>query len=61
MEKLSLLIDELIQNAEILGATKQQEKAKTKEALVPLVIGMLISFGAYGIWEITMNVFYQII
>lgn len=31
MEKLSLLIDELIQNAEILGATKQQEKSKTKE------------------------------
>ena len=31
MEKLSFLIDELIQNAEILGATKQQEKAKTKE------------------------------
>lgn len=31
MEKLSLLIDALIQNAEILGVTKQQERAKTKE------------------------------
>jgi len=33
-----------------------EEKAKTKEALVPLVIGMIISFGAYGIWKIMVGI-----
>lgn len=36
------------------------EKAKVKESMVPWVIGILVSFGAYGIWKFVMNVFYQI-
>ena len=36
------------------------EKAKVKEAMVPWVIGILVSFGAYGIWKFVMNIFYNI-
>lgn len=32
-------------------------KAKIKESMVPWIIGIVISFGAYGIWKITINVF----
>lgn len=35
-----------------------EDKAKIKESMVPWIIGILVSFGAYGIWNITMNVFY---
>ena len=34
-----------------------EDKAKVKEAMVPWIIGILISFGAFGIWELTMTVF----
>lgn len=34
-----------------------EDKAKIKEAMVPWVIGIIISFGAFTIWEITINVF----
>lgn len=37
-----------------------QEKAKIKESMVPWVIGIFISFGAFGIWNITMSIFYQL-
>jgi len=37
-----------------------EEKAKIKESMIPWIIGIFISFGAYGIWKITMSVFYQI-
>jgi len=36
-------------------------KAKIKESMVPWMIGILVSFGAYGIWRITMSVFYGIL
>ena len=35
-----------------------EDKAKVKEAMVPWIIGILISFGAFGIWRFIMNVFY---
>ena len=35
-----------------------EDKAKVKEAMVPWLIGVLISFGAYGIWKFVMNIFY---
>lgn len=35
-----------------------EDKAKIKESMVPWMIGILVSFGAYGIWKITMSVFY---
>lgn len=38
-----------------------EEKAKVKESMVPWMIGIIITFGAYGIWKITMNIFYDII
>ena len=34
-----------------------EEKAKVKEALVPLIIGMIISFGAYAIWKFAIQIF----
>ena len=35
-----------------------EDKAKIKESMVPWMIGILVSFGAYGIWRITMGIFY---
>jgi len=35
-----------------------EDKAKIKESMVPWLIGIFISFGAYGIWKVTMSVFY---
>ena len=37
-----------------------EDKAKIKESMVPWIIGIVISFGAYGIWKITMSVFYSL-
>jgi len=37
-----------------------EEKAKIKEALVPLVIGMFISFGAYGLWKAMVVIFAEL-
>ena len=34
-----------------------EDKAKIKESMVPWVIGIIISFGAWGIWRITIKVF----
>ena len=34
-----------------------EDKAKIKEAMVPWVIVILVSFGAFTIWEIAVNVF----
>jgi len=38
-----------------------EDKAKIKESMIPWIIGIVISFGAYGIWRITMSVFYGIL
>ena len=37
-----------------------EDKAKIKESMVPWIIGIFISFGAYGIWNITMQIFYNL-
>lgn len=37
-----------------------EEKAKIKESMVPWIIGIIVAFGAYGIWKITMGIFYPI-
>lgn len=34
-----------------------EEKAKIKEAMVPWVIGIIVSFGAFGIWKLVVNIF----
>ena len=34
-----------------------EDKAKIKESMVPWVIGILVTFGAYGIWKITLGIF----
>jgi hypothetical protein len=34
-----------------------EEKAKIKESMIPWIIGIVISFGAFGIWEITTKIF----
>lgn len=36
------------------------DKAKIKEAMTPWLIGVFISFGAFTIWKITMNVFMKL-
>ena len=38
-----------------------EDKAKVKESMVPWIIGIFISFGAYGIWKITMTIFYGMV
>ena len=35
-----------------------EDKAKIKEAMIPWMIGVLVSFGAYGIWRITISILY---
>ena len=37
-----------------------EDKAKIKESMVPWIIGIFVSFGAFGIWKITMGIFYQL-
>ena len=37
-----------------------EDKAKIKESMLPWIIGIFISFGAYGIWRITMSIFYKL-
>ena len=37
-----------------------EDKAKIKESMIPWMIGIFISFGAYGIWRITMGIFYSL-
>lgn len=37
------------------------DKAKIKEAMIPWIIGIFVSFGAYGIWKITMGIFYKLV
>ena len=34
-----------------------EEKAKVKESIVPWVIGIIVSFGAFTIWEVAVNLF----
>ena len=34
-----------------------EDKAKIKESMIPWVIGIFVTFGAYGIWKITIGVF----
>jgi len=34
-----------------------EDKAKIKESMVPWVIGIFITFGAFGIWKITIGIF----
>lgn len=34
-----------------------EDKAKIKESMIPWVIGIIISFSAYTIWQITINIF----
>lgn len=38
-----------------------EDKAKIKESMIPWVIGIFVSFGAFGIWKITMGLFYQLV
>ena len=37
-----------------------EEKADIKKSMIPWVIGIFITFGAYGIWRITMSIFYNL-
>lgn len=37
-----------------------EDKAKIKESMIPWVIGVFVSFGAYGIWKFVMSIFYKL-
>ena len=37
-----------------------EEKAKVKESMVPWVIGIIVSFGAFTIWEVAVNLFQSV-
>lgn len=37
----------------VIGAS--EDKAKTKEALIPYLVGTVVIFGAFGIWKILIN------
>ena len=58
---LSIAIEVTILSGVALGikfvTQSIEDKAKIKEAMVPWVIGILVSFGAFTIWEIAVNVF----
>ena len=34
-----------------------EEKAKVKESMGPWIIGIIVSFGAFTIWEVAVNLF----
>lgn len=34
-----------------------EEKAKVKESMFPWIIGIIVSFGAFTIWEVAVNLF----
>ena len=34
-----------------------EEKAKVKESMVPWIIGIIVSYGAFTIWEVAVNLF----
>lgn len=34
-----------------------EEKAKVKESMIPWGIGIIVSFGAFTIWEVAVNLF----
>ena len=34
-----------------------EENAKVKESMVPWIIGIIVSFGAFTIWEVAVNLF----
>ena len=34
-----------------------EETAKVKESMVPWIIGIIVSFGAFTIWEVAVNLF----
>lgn len=36
------------------------DKAKIKESMVPWIIGIMVSFGAYTIWEVAVKIFSNI-
>lgn len=37
-----------------------EEKAKVKESMIPWVIGIIVSFGAFTIWEVAVNLFHSL-
>lgn len=38
-----------------------EEKAKVKESMVPWIIGIIVSFGAFTIWEVAVNLFQSLL
>lgn len=61
---LSIAIIVTLVSAVIMGINftvqSVEDKAKIKESMIPWVIGIIVSFGAFTIWKITMAIFYNI-
>ena len=51
---LSVIIGAILGIKYMLGSVEEQ--AKTKELLFPYVTGCIVTFGAFGIWKILINV-----
>ena len=37
-----------------------EDKAKIKESMVPWIVGIIVSLGAFAIWEVAVNIFSNI-
>ena len=37
-----------------------EEKAELKEMMMPYILGCIVIFGAFGIWKMTMAIFYKL-
>lgn len=38
-----------------------EEKAKVKEQMIPYIIGCFVTFGAFAIWQITVNILNKVV
>ena len=61
---LSVAIGVTILSGVVLGikyvTQSIEDKAKIKESMIPWIIGIMVSFGAFTIWKITINFFQNI-
>lgn len=61
---LSIAIIVTLVSAVVMGINftvqSVEDKAQIKESMIPWVIGIIISFGAFSIWKITMSIFYNV-
>lgn len=55
---LSIIVGGILGIQLMWGSVEQQVKAK--EMLMPFAVGCIVTFGAFGIWKICVNIFSQL-